>query len=162
MFFLCRAFRVNGPLWGRGLRSMFSVVRRSHTQYFRIRTVRAAPIVRWFQPERRIFGRMTKNDAFMLHGSIRATSGNGDALADILAEAETTPMPGCRLYVVSRDEECSDTVWVTEIWESETDHQASLHLNEVRERIQRAMPIIDRDGMTQQRLNAIAGIPQGI
>lgn len=96
----------------------------------------------------------------LLHGRLPAKPGHGDALAAILAEQTASePMPGCRLYLVSRDPEDADAVWVTELWESEEAHHASLRINEVQDRIRRAMPIIDRDGMTQQQLVAIAGLP---
>ncbi|WP_270239607.1 putative quinol monooxygenase [Kocuria marina] len=98
---------------------------------------------------------------FMLHGCLRSTPGNGQALAGILAENDAAePMPGCRLYLVATDPEDPDAVWVTEVWDTEEDHQASLQIPAVQERIQRALPIIDRDGMTSHRLQAVAGIPR--
>lgn len=96
----------------------------------------------------------------MIHGRIRSTPGQGDELAAILSEQEAAdPMPGCRLYLVARDPDDADAVWVTEVWEDESDHQASLQLAAVQERIARAMPIIDREGMTNQRLSAVSGVP---
>ena len=97
---------------------------------------------------------------FMLHGCLRSTPGNGHALAGILAENDAAePMPGCRLYLVATDPEDPDAVWVTEVWDTEAAHRASLEIPAVQERIARAMPIIDREGMTQQELVAVAGIP---
>lgn len=97
---------------------------------------------------------------FMIHGRIRSAPGQGDELAAILSEQELVdPMPGCRLYLVARDPDDADAVWVTEVWEDESDHQASLQLPAVQERIARAMPIIDREGMTNQRLSAVSGVP---
>ncbi|CAL8899797.1 hypothetical protein KVA01_03170 [Kocuria varians] len=104
---------------------------------------------------------MTTESAFMLHGRLRSIPGEGDALAAILSEQDRSePMPGCRLYLVARDPEDADAVWVTEVWDSEDAHQASLQIPAVQARIGRAMPIIDRDGMSQQRLAAVAGIPR--
>lgn len=68
-------------------------------------------------------------------------------------------MPGCRLYVVAVDPDDPDGIWVTEIWESEEAHAASLQREEVRERISHAMSLMDRTGIRQQRLDARAGIP---
>lgn len=68
-------------------------------------------------------------------------------------------MPGCRLYLVATEPEDPDAVWVTEVWDDEGQHQESLQLPEVQDRIGRAMPIIDPEGMTSQRLQAVAGIP---
>jgi quinol monooxygenase YgiN len=68
-------------------------------------------------------------------------------------------MPGCRLYLVAVDETDPDAVWVTEVWESEDAHTASLQLDRVKEQITRAMPILDREGFSRQQLDARAGVP---
>ncbi|WP_206059899.1 putative quinol monooxygenase [Kocuria tytonicola] len=103
---------------------------------------------------------MTTGSAFMLHGRLRSIPGEGDALAAILSEQDRSePMPGCRLYLVARDPGDADAVWVTEVWDSEDAHQASLQIPAVQARIGRAMPIIDMKSMTQQRLVAVAGVP---
>jgi len=83
-----------------------------------------------------------------------------DALLAILAEGEQgEPMPGCRLYLVAVDETDADGVWITEVWESEEAHLASLQLDRVKEQIARAMPILDSEGFKHQQLDARAGIP---
>lgn len=93
----------------------------------------------------------------MLHGRLAAVPGKRDELLAILSEE--TRMPGCRLYLVSVDDADPDGVWVTEVWESEDAHTASLDLEQVRERIARARPILDLAGFTRQQLDARAGIP---
>src|SRR4051812_9571935 len=95
---------------------------------------------------------------FMLHGRLGAKPGKRNDLLKILSEAGES-LPGNRLYVVAVDETDADGVWATEIWESEQAHAASLRLDHVKERIARAMPLIDTDGIRQQRLDARAGIP---
>ena len=98
---------------------------------------------------------------FMLHGRLAAHVGQRDALLAILTEQEEAPaMPGCRLYLVATDPDDDLGVWVTEVWESDDAHQASLHIPGVRERIARAMPLIDRDGIRQQRLETHSGVPR--
>ena len=69
-----------------------------------------------------------------LIGRIDAVPGKRDALMDILLEG-TAGMPGCLLYVVSRDVDAPDALWVTEIWARKEDHQASLTLPAVRDAI---------------------------
>ena len=97
---------------------------------------------------------------FMLHGRLAAKPGRRDELLAILTDgADTEPLPGCRLYVVAVDEADADGVWATEIWVSEEAHDASLRIESVRERIALAMPLIDVDGIRQQRLDALVGIP---
>ena len=97
---------------------------------------------------------------FMLHGRLAATPGRRDELLAILSEGETEePMPGCRLYLVATDETDPDGVRVTEVWESEAAHAASLELERVKEQISRARPLLDMTGVRQQRLVARAGVP---
>lgn len=99
---------------------------------------------------------------FMLHGRLGATTGNREDLLAILQEGEgSEPMPGCRLYLVAVDESDDDGVWVTEVWESEQAHRDSLELERVKAQVARAMPLLDREGFRQQRLDARAGIPRG-
>ena len=97
---------------------------------------------------------------FMLHGRLAAKPGHRDELLAILTEDDDpAAMPGCRLYVVAVDGDDPDGVWATEIWESSEAHQASLQIESVRERIGRAMPLIDMSGLRQQTLEAVAGVP---
>ena len=97
---------------------------------------------------------------FMLHGRLAAKPGRRDELLAILTdESDAERLPGCRLYVVAVDDEDLDGVWATEIWESQEAHDASLQLDSVRERIGRAMPLVEVSGIRQQRLDALSGIP---
>lgn len=49
-----------------------------------------------------------------------------DLLAILTAQAE--PMPGCLSYVVARDGASEDGIWITEVWDNQQSHQASLQL----------------------------------
>lgn len=95
---------------------------------------------------------------YMLHGRLAAQPGKRDELLDVFT-GEQQSMPGCRLYLVAVDAEDPDGVWVTEVWESEEAHAASLQLESVQAQIARAMPILDRDGFRRQVLDARAGVP---
>jgi quinol monooxygenase YgiN len=96
-----------------------------------------------------------------LHGKLQATSGNGDKLADILARASrlVATAKGCHLYLVSKDTQDPDCVWVTEVWDSKEDHANSLSLPGVRELIGEAMPILAGQPQKGLELEVIAGIP---
>jgi quinol monooxygenase YgiN len=97
---------------------------------------------------------------FMLHGRLAAKPGKRDELLAILTDQTADePMPGCRLYVVSVDETDADGVWATEIWETAEAHQASLQIESVKQRIARAMPLIDVNGIRHQTLDARSGVP---
>lgn len=79
-----------------------------------------------------------------LAGKLTALPGKRDELlagmlkaADLVAGAH-----GCEMYVVSTCPDETDTVWVTELWRSEADHDASLQVDEVRELIGQVRPIL--------------------
>jgi quinol monooxygenase YgiN len=53
-------------------------------------------------------------------------------------------MPGCLSYVVAMDSADANSVWVTEVWDSEASHDASLSLPAVRNAIPQAKQIVTR------------------
>ncbi|HYC03901.1 MAG TPA: antibiotic biosynthesis monooxygenase family protein [Azospirillaceae bacterium] len=79
-----------------------------------------------------------------LSGNFIAQPGKRDELAAILMEAagRMHQAKGCRLYVVATQPGDDNAVWVTEVWDSEADHKASLGLPGTPELIQRARPLI--------------------
>ncbi|HEY8730780.1 MAG TPA: putative quinol monooxygenase [Candidatus Limnocylindria bacterium] len=78
-----------------------------------------------------------------LHGKMIAKPGHRDALLALLLEASRgTPMPGCRLYVVSEVPAEPDAIAITEVWDDRAAHQASLQLDRVRTLIAQARPLI--------------------
>ena len=89
---------------------------------------------------------------FGLHGSFVARPGQRDALLEHLREAARLmrDAPGCELYLVATAEEDDDAVWVTEVWRTEADHDASLALPGVSELIGRARPLIAGIGASQR------------
>jgi quinol monooxygenase YgiN len=52
-----------------------------------------------------------------LHGKLKATKGNGDFLASILLKASklVETAKGCHLYLVSKDKNEPDNIWITEV-----------------------------------------------
>jgi quinol monooxygenase YgiN len=76
-----------------------------------------------------------------LIGRIETTPGDRDLLAEILISG-VGGMPGCLSYVVARDRDDADALWVTEVWEDRESHAASLSLPGVREAIERGRPLI--------------------
>jgi len=76
-----------------------------------------------------------------LIAKLTAVSGLRDELIKILEEG-TRSMPGCRSYIVAKDAVEENVVWVTEIWDSETHHQASLSLPAVRDTVAQAKPLV--------------------
>lgn len=78
---------------------------------------------------------------FGLIGSLRAAPGQRDALIAILLDG-TGGMPGCLSYIVARDAGDDDLLWVTEVWDAEASHTASLSLPQVQAAIAKARPIL--------------------
>ena len=94
-----------------------------------------------------------------LHGKLKATTGNGDQLANILLEAArlVSTAKGCHLYLVSKDKNDADAIWVTEVWDSKEDHDNSLKADEVKALIARAFPLLDGMPEKGQELEVLGG-----
>jgi quinol monooxygenase YgiN len=54
----------------------------------------------------------------------------------------TQAMPGCFSYIVAKDAADENTVWVTETWDSQASHDASLTLPTVKDTIAKGRPLI--------------------
>ncbi len=78
---------------------------------------------------------------FGLIGKMLAAPGRRDELLEIMRNG-AVPMDGCRSYIVARDPQSADGIWITEVWESKEQHAASLSIPAVRETINKAMPLI--------------------
>jgi quinol monooxygenase YgiN len=70
-----------------------------------------------------------------------AAPGKRDALIAILLKASKA-MPGCLSYIVAQDSTNPDAIWITEVWDSQASHKASLSLPSVKEAISEARPLI--------------------
>ena len=81
------------------------------------------------------------NDMYGIIGHMTATDGNRERLIEILLNG-TKDMPGCRLYAISADTSDEVGIWITEIWDSEESHQASLQLPSVQAAIAQGKPMI--------------------
>ncbi|MDP3738751.1 MAG: putative quinol monooxygenase [Hyphomonadaceae bacterium] len=78
---------------------------------------------------------------FGLIGKMRCVPGRrGDVIKAI--GGGTEGMPGCLSYIVAEDPADGDAVWITEAWDSEASHKASLDLPQVKEAIAKARPLI--------------------
>lgn len=96
---------------------------------------------------------------YLLHGKLTAKDGHAGRLADILLEASklVSTAIGCRLYVISIDENDLNSVYVTEIWDSKEDHNNSLKVEGVRELITSAIPILGAQPTKGQELEILGG-----
>jgi quinol monooxygenase YgiN len=76
-----------------------------------------------------------------LISQMKAQPGQRDGLVALLLES-VAELPGCRGYVVALDNADPDGLWITELWEDEASHDASLSLPLVQQTIARARPLI--------------------
>ena len=76
-----------------------------------------------------------------LIGKMNAVAGQRDALISILLEG-VGGMPGCLSYIVAKDPADANAIWITEVWDSEESHKASLSLPAVQQAISRGKPLI--------------------
>lgn len=96
---------------------------------------------------------------YQLHGSLKATKGNGYKLAEILIEASevVTAIEECKLYIVSTDPKDDDIIWITEVWDNKVAHDNSLALDSVKTLIGKAMPLLDGMPEKGQELKFLGG-----
>ncbi|MHA6297668.1 putative quinol monooxygenase [Devosia sp. CAU 1758] len=76
-----------------------------------------------------------------LIGRMLAETGKREELLAIMLEGNA-PMPGCRSYIIARDPASADGIWITEVWDSQEQHMASLNLPHVQATISQARPLI--------------------
>ncbi|WP_297108858.1 putative quinol monooxygenase [uncultured Devosia sp.] len=76
-----------------------------------------------------------------LIGRMLAVEGRREELLAVLLEGNAA-MPGCRSYVIACDPGSGDGIWISEVWDSREQHQASLHLPHVQATIAKAKPMI--------------------
>jgi quinol monooxygenase YgiN len=80
-----------------------------------------------------------------LIGKMTSAEGKRDELIEILLDG-VAGMPGCLSYVVARDPGNPDGIWITEVWETQEAHAASLSLPSVQAAIAKGRPLISGFG----------------
>ena len=76
-----------------------------------------------------------------LIGKAMCVPGKRDEFIGILLEG-VGEMPGCISYIVARDPNDGDALWITEVWDSEASHAASLSLPAVKAAIAKGRSLI--------------------
>ncbi len=76
-----------------------------------------------------------------LIGKVTAVAGQRDALIAVMLEG-ASGMPGCLGYIVAKDPADAESIWITEVWDSQASHHGSLSLPSVRQKITRGKPLI--------------------
>jgi len=101
-----------------------------------------------------------KQIKYGLHGKFNTLQGKSEDLAKVLLQAAElmNGAKGCQLYLISKDPTKENEVWVTEVWDSKEEHDASLNTPGVRELIGKAMPLLDGTPSGGQELAILGGI----
>lgn len=76
-----------------------------------------------------------------LIGKMIATDGKRDELIAILL-GSVANMPGCLSYIIAKDASDANAIWITEAWDGQASHGASLSMPAVRDAIARGRPLI--------------------
>jgi quinol monooxygenase YgiN len=94
-----------------------------------------APVSAFTGEEKKMYG---------LIGKMVAVPGKRDELIAILLEAvaDGPGMPGCLSYVIANDPADANAIWITEVWDSQSSHKASLSLPSVKQVIAKGKPLI--------------------
>jgi quinol monooxygenase YgiN len=84
-------------------------------------------------------------DRIARYGKATARQGEGARLAELLLAAaeDLGGEPGCELYLVSRQAGDEDVIWVTELWRSQADLDASLERIRGSADVGAAMALVD-------------------
>lgn len=88
-----------------------------------------------------VYAPTMRDGMYGLIGRMKAVPGQRDALLAILLEG-TESMPGCLSYIIARDPEDADALWITEVWDNRESHAGSLQLPAIQAAIARARPLI--------------------
>ena len=80
-------------------------------------------------------------ELYGLIGQIRSVPGSREELLTYLLEASQN-MPGNLAYLVAKDANDGESIWITEVWTNAATHQASLSLPHVQAAITKARPLI--------------------
>lgn len=104
-----------------------------------------AALLTRFNPAAPVSGRKERAHMYGLIVRVTAVPSKRDALIAILI-AGATQMPGCLSYVVAKDSLDANAIWITEVWDSEESHSASLSLPGVKDAISHGKPLIAEFG----------------
>jgi quinol monooxygenase YgiN len=95
------------------------------------------------------------------YGKATAHEGRGDELAALLLDAADglADDAGCELYLVNRQADDRDVVWVTELWRSQADLDASIERIRGSDDVAKAMALTRDFGVVELELLGGKGPP---
>lgn len=96
--------------------------------------------------------------SYALINKMTVQAGRRDEMVEILIESGKVfdDNPACELYLVSKDKNDETVIWVQDIWTGEKAHQAAMANENMKQYIQKSMPLLD--GMPEQiEIEAVGG-----
>lgn len=90
------------------------------------------------------------NDQFALINKLITKPGKRDEVISILLESAKPfqDNKACLLYLVHKDEEDANAIWVVDLWTNKAGHEAELSKTQLQEYVKKAMPMLE--GMPDQ------------
>ena len=75
---------------------------------------------------------------------LKAREGQRDALVEHMLGAAQflVDVPGCELYVINTSAADADAVWVTEVWSTQAELDASLTIESVKASVEQVLPLL--------------------
>lgn len=86
-------------------------------------------------------GKAQMEEVYGLIGQMKVADGKRSAVISALLQG-TADMPGNIAYLIAEDLEDANSIWITEVWHTKTDHANSLQLPQVQAAIAAARPFI--------------------
>lgn len=85
------------------------------------------------------------------HGKMTAREGKADELANAMlaAAADLESDPGCELYLINRQADEPDVIWVTELWRSQEDLDAAVEKIRGSDEVGEVMTLVADGGMIE-------------
>jgi quinol monooxygenase YgiN/mannose-6-phosphate isomerase-like protein (cupin superfamily) len=94
------------------------------------------------------------------YAKFTAKPGQADVLAELmLGVAEgLQAIPACELYVINRAADDPDTIWVTEVWRSQEELDASLETDEAKASIPEVLALVEEGSFERVDLTPLGGV----
>ncbi len=73
---------------------------------------------------------------------LTSAPGRRDELIAMMGGEDSLTVPGCLSFIVAEDGTDEDVLWITEVWESQASHQASLEAPALKESLTDADTLI--------------------
>ena len=108
------------------------VERRKFLEYLAVASVAPASVLTGSQGAKDMYGLIAK---------LTIVPGKREEMIRILRES-AADMPGCLSYITAKETTDENVIWVTEVWDSVSSHDASLSLPSVKNSISQARAIV--------------------